>query len=89
MSDAVIVALIALAGQVIIAVVSNIGLIDKLDKQSQVADTKMQGELDVVKNEVTTLRQAVEKHNSMIERTYKLETQVARHDEPIKTLFSR
>lgn len=89
MSDAVIVALIALAGQVIIAVVSNIGLIDKLDKQSQVADTKMQGELDVVKNEVTTLRQAVEKHNSMIERTYKLETQVARHDEQIKTLFSR
>lgn len=87
MSDAVIVALIALCGQIIIAAVSNIGLISKLDKQSEVADTKIQGEMSVIKAEVQTLREEVQKHNQVISRTYELEKQVARHDEQIKTLF--
>lgn len=87
MSDAIIVALIALAGQIIIAAVSNSGLILKLDKQSEVADTRIQGEMSVIKAEVQTLREEVQKHNSVIARTYELEKQVARHDEQIKTLF--
>lgn len=87
MSDAIIVALIALAGQVIIAAVSNSGLISKLDKQSEVADTKIQGEIGVIKAEVQTLREEVQKHNKVVERTYQLEEKVARHDEQIKTLF--
>lgn len=87
MSDAIIVALIALAGQIIIAAVSNSGLISKLDKQSEVADTRIQGEMSVIKAEVQTLREEVQKHNSVIARTYELEKQVARHDEQIKTLF--
>lgn len=87
MSDAVLVALIALAGQIIIAIVSNSGLISKLDKQSEVADTKIKGEIAVIQTEVQTLREEVQKHNQVVSRTYELEKQVARHDEQIKTLF--
>lgn len=89
MNDAIIVALIALCGQVIIAVISNSGLISKLDKQSEVADTRIQGEMSVIKTEVQTLREEVQKHNQVISRTYELEKQVARHDEQIKTLFNK
>ena len=77
MADAIIVALIALAGQIVIALISNIGLVSKLDKQSEVNDTKIHGEIDVIKNEMTTLRQEVQKHNGLIERTYKLEERVS------------
>ncbi len=89
MNDAIIVALIALCGQVIIAAISNSGLISKLDKQSEVADTRIQGEMSVIKTEVQTLREEVQKHNQVISRTYELEKQVARHDEQIKTLFNK
>lgn len=89
MNDAIIVALIALCGQVIIAVISNSGLVSKLDKQSEVADTRIQGEMSVIKTEVQTLREEVQKHNQVISRTYELEKQVARHDEQIKTLFNK
>lgn len=89
MSDAVLVALIALAGQIIIAAISNAGLISKLDKQSEVADTAINGQINVIKTEVKTLREEVQKHNNVIARTYELEKQVARHDEQIKTLFNK
>ena len=42
---------------------------------------------DLIKGEVQTLREEVQKHNKIVERTYELEKQVARHDEQIKTLF--
>lgn len=89
MTDAIWVAVIALIGQIIIAAISNSGLIAKLDKQSEVNDTKIHGEIEVVKNEVSNLRQEVQKHNQVVERTYELEKQVARHDEQIKTLFNQ
>ena len=89
MPDTVWVALIALCGQIVIAIISNSGLLAKLDKQSEVADTKIHGEMDVLKTEMTTLREEVQKHNQVIARTYELEKQVARHDEQIKTLFKQ
>lgn len=89
MTDAIWVAVIALIGQIIIAAISNSGLIAKLDKQSEVNDTKIHGEIEVIKNEVSNLRQEVQKHNHVVERTYELEKQVARHDEQIKTLFNQ
>lgn len=89
MSDAIQVALIALVGQIIIALVSNSGLLAKLDKQSEVADTKIHGEIDVIKNEVSTLRQEVQKHNNLVERTFKLEQDVAVHEEKIKVANNR
>lgn len=89
MSDAVIVALIALAGQIIIAVISNSGIVSKLEKQSEVADAKMHGEIDVIKNEVSGLREEVKKHNGLIERTYKLEERVSVTEEKIKVANKR
>lgn len=77
MSDAITVAVIALVGQVVIALISNSGLVSKIDKQSEVSDTKIHGEIDVIKNEVSTLREEVQKHNSLVERTYKLEERVS------------
>lgn len=89
MSDAIIVAVIALIGQVIIALISNSGLLAKLDKQSEVADTKIHGEIDVIKNEMSSLRQEVQKHNSLVERTYKLEERVAVTEEKVKVANNR
>ena len=89
MTDAIVVALIALAGQVVIALISNLGLVSKLDKQSEVDDTKIHGEIDVIKNEVTSLRQEVQKHNGLIERTYKLEERVSVNEEKIRVANNR
>lgn len=85
--EAIVVAVIALIGQIIIAAISNSGIIAKLDKNSEVADTRIQGEMDVIKNDIKNLRQEVQKHNQVVSRTYDLEKQVARHDEQIKMLF--
>lgn len=87
MNEAIAVAVIALIGQIIIAAISNSGIIAKLDKNSEVADTRIQGEMDVIKNDIKNLRQEVQKHNQVVSRTYDLEKQVARHDEQIKMLF--
>ena len=76
MTEAIIVAVIALAGQIVIALIANSGLVAKLDKQSEVADTKLRGEMAVMEEEISTLRREVQKHNSLIERTYKLEERV-------------
>jgi len=89
MSDAIIVALIALAGQIVIALVSNSGIISKLEKQSEVADTAIHGEIGVIKQEVSTLRQETQKHNSLIERTFKLEERVSVTEEKIKVANKR
>ena len=88
-TEAIVVAIIALIGQIIIAAISNNGIIAKLDKNSEVADTRIQGEMDVIKNDLKNLRQEVQKHNQVVSRTYELENQVARHDEQIKTLFNK
>ena len=87
--EAIVVAVIALIGQIIIAAISNNGIIAKLDKNSEVADTRIQGEMDVIKNDIKNLRQEVQKHNQVVSRTYDLEKQVARHDEQIRTLFNK
>lgn len=89
MTEAIIVAVIALAGQIVIALISNSGLVAKLDKQSEVNDTKLHGELDVIKSDVSTLRKEVEKHNSVIERTYKIEERVTVAEEKIKVANNR
>lgn len=88
-TEAIIVAVIALIGQVIIAALSNNGIISKLDKQSEVADTKIHGEIDVIKNDISTLRQEVQKHNQIVERTYKLERDVALINEKIGNLSDK
>lgn len=89
MTEAIIVAVIALIGQVVIAAISNSGLISKIDKQSEVSDTQIHGEIEVIKNEVKTLRQSVERHNNLVERTYKVEERVSVNEEKIKVINNR
>ena len=76
-TSAIIVAVIALVGEIIIAAITHSGLVAKLDKQSEVADTKMRGDMAVMEEEISNLRKEVQKHNSLIERTYKLEERVS------------
>lgn len=93
MSEAIIVALItgvcAVASQVVISAKSTRELYTKLDKQSEIADEKMRSEIAIVKTEIAELRKQVERHNSVIERTYKLEQAVAVQDEQIKVANNR
>lgn len=88
MSEAIIVALITggltLLGTVITVWVSHSSTVAKMDKNSAVADEKIegelremksqvQGEINVIKADIRTLSNRVEAHNKMIERTYELE----------------
>lgn len=93
MSDAIWVAIItgalAVLGDIIISAKNTKDLFAKLDKQSELADEKIKGEIAVIHTEISELRKTVEKHNSVVERVYKIETDIARQDEQIKTLFNK
>ena len=93
MSEAIVVACItgglAVIGQIIVSAKSTSDLYAKLDKQSEVADERLRGDIAVIKAEIANLRQTVEKHNHVVERTYDLEKKIAKHDEQIKTLFNK
>lgn len=92
-SEGVLIAFItgacAIVGEIIVSAKNTKELYAKLDKQSELADERMKGEIAVIHTEIAELRKNVEKHNSVIERTYSLEKEVAKQSEQIKTLFSR
>lgn len=48
------------------------------------SEEKMQGEIGVIKNDIKHLSDKVEKHNGVIERTYKLEQNFAVLNEEMK-----
>ena len=92
MSDAIIVALItgvcAVIGNVAVSAQATKDLFAKLDKRSDLADQKLEGEmtafraevngsLQVMQTEIAQLRGTVEKHNGVIERTFRLEERVS------------
>lgn len=97
MSDAVIVALITVTANIILQIVSaavqSKDLLEKLQAESELADERIKSEIKannaLIYEKIDELSRRVEKHNSVIERTYKLEETVARHDEKIKTLFNK
>lgn len=97
MSDAVVVALItagaSLVAQIVLAAVQSKDLLAKLQAESQLSDAKLDAKLEryqaVQTEKIDELSRRVEKHNQVVERTYKLETDVARHEERIKTLFNK
>ena len=93
MSEAVLTVIISsavsLIGVIITVVTSNRSLMDKMDKDNAIADEKMRGEIAVVKNDVQQLRGEVQKHNSIVERTYKLEQDSAVLTEQIKVANHR
>ena len=97
MSDAVIVALITVTAniilQVILAAVQSKDLLAKLQAESELADERIKSEIKannaLIYEKIDELSRRVEQHNKVVERTYALEETVARHDEKIKTLFSK
>ena len=80
---------LAVLGEIIVSAKNTKELYAKLDKQSEIADERIRGEIAVIHTEITELRKNVEKHNSVIERTYNLEKEVAKQGEQIKTLFNK
>ena len=73
---AVVTGALAVLGQKIIANGNNEKLYAKLDKQSEVSDQKIQGQIDVIKTEIKTLSDRVNKHNDLIDRMYHVEADV-------------
>lgn len=86
---AIITGACAIIGEWIISNRKEKDLYAKLDKQSELADERMKGEIAVVNTKLTELTKHVEKHNSMVERTYALEKEVAKQGEQIKALSNR
>ena len=97
MSDAVTVALITVTAniilQVVLAAVQSKDLLAKLQAESELADERIKSEIKannaLIYEKIDELSRRVEQHNKVVERTYALEETVARHDEKIKTLFSK
>lgn len=93
MSEAIVVALItggvSLIGTIITVLAVNRQTIAALDKQSAISDEKIQGEINVIKEQITTLSTRVEKHNSIIERTYALERRMDVAEEKQKVANNR
>ena len=90
---AVIAALItgacAIISQLYIAKRSQNDLYAKLDKQSEVNDTALKGEIKVVQTEISELRKSQDKHNQMIERMYTAEKDIATLREQMKVANHR
>jgi hypothetical protein len=68
---------ISLLGTVITVMAANRQTLSKLSEQSKLADEKINGKIGVSEENIDTLSKRVEKHNSMVERTYQLETRAA------------
>ena len=81
MDNAVLVAIItagvSLIGTIITVVVANRSTLAAMSEQSKLADERIQGQISVIDTKIETLSQRVEKHNSMVERTYNLESRVS------------
>lgn len=97
MSDAVIVALITVSANLVVTLVSAAvqtkNFLEKLRAESEMSDTKLDAKLErfqaVTNEKIDELSRRVEKHNKIVERTYALETEVAKQGEKIKTLFNK
>lgn len=74
---AIITAGVSLVGTIITVVMTNRSTLAAMSEQSKLADEKINGQINVIQTEIQTLSDRVEKHNSMVERTYNLESRVA------------
>ena len=68
---------ISLLGTVITVMAANKQTLAKLSEQSKLADEKINGRIGVIEEKIDNLSKRVEKHNSMVERTYSLESRVS------------
>ncbi|MBR2799797.1 MAG: hypothetical protein IKE04_02755 [Oscillospiraceae bacterium] len=69
---AVITAGVGLVGTIITVLAANKSTLSAMSEQSKLADEKIQGQINVIQTEIKTLSDRVEKHNSIIERTFHL-----------------
>lgn len=86
---AIVTAVISLIGTIITVLSANRQTISALDKKQEISDEKIRGEINVIKTEIKTLSDRVEKHNSMIERTFKLEGEMQEVQHDIRDLKDR
>lgn len=93
MTEAIIVAVITAVGAVLaqyfLGKANSKDLLSQIDKQSEVSDQEIKGEINVIKNEIKNLSERVKKHNNVIERTYRLEQQAAVLEEKVKVANHR
>ena len=87
---AVITAVLTLAGTVITVLSANRQTLAALDKKSELSDAKLEAELKkhqaVTDTKIDELTKKVEKHNNLIERTYKLEGEIQEVQHDIRDL---
>lgn len=89
MSDVIIVALISLVGTILTQWWSHRSTIAKMEKNSELADQQLKGQIAVIENKIETLSERVNKHNNLIERTYALERRNDVLDERIQSIARR
>ena len=89
----IVVALIAggvsLIGTVITVIMTSRQTIAALDKNSALADENIKGQIGIIQTEIKTLSDRVDKHNSLVERTYDLEARADVAEEKIKVANNR
>lgn len=71
-------AILSFAGAVIVGVLSLCGVVYTGRKQADAQDTKTEVALAEMRSDIQSLRDETRRHNGVIERVYKLETEVAR-----------
>ena len=81
---ALIAGVFAVIGQWIISRKDNRDLYAKLDKQSELADAKMMGELNVMQTQIEELTREVREHNNFARRMPVLEEKVANLERSMK-----
>ena len=74
---AIITGAISLTGTIITVITANKQTLAALSEQSKLADADIKGKIGVIETKIEDLSKKVEKHKSVLERTYDLETRVA------------
>ena len=93
MSDTIIVAALSLIGTIITVWAANRHTLAELDKKSELSDAKLDAKLErhqaVTDTKIDELVKKVEKHNNMIERTFRLEGRMDEAEHDIRDLKGR
>lgn len=74
---AIITGAISLIGTIITVLMANKSTLAALSEQSKLADENIKGKISVIETKIDDLSKRVDKHNSMVERTYNLESRVS------------
>lgn len=81
MSEGILIEILGLIGILISSIITTKNgyskVIAEMKTNQEVSDAKTAGQIELVKTELADLKRETEKHNKVIERTYKLEKDVA------------